>query len=153
MFTKKTYPENALINEYLDFLRDHQSSSEATVVIRRLFVIPFLLKLGAEKPSDIRSLTVKFIHDYIIKTAPPLNRASKKHLTSSIRSFLRFAFIKGYLVHNLVEVVPLLIIRKLEHLPKGISWGSIQTLLNVPNKNVFKLLMAICTHGNHSSTK
>ncbi len=135
MFTKKTYPENALLNEYLDFLRVHQSSSEATVVIRRLFVSPFLLRLDVDQSSEIRSLTAKYIHDYIIETAPPLNRASKKHLTSSIRSFLRFLFIKGYLIHNLVEVVPLLMIRKLEYLPKGISWDSIQTLLTMPKRD------------------
>ncbi len=151
MFSKKVYPENELLNEYLDFLRDYQCLSEATVVIRRNVVTPFLFKQGINSSSQLNLLSAKNIHDYIIEVAPPLHRASKKHLTSSIRSFLRFAYIKGYLQHNLVEVVPVITTRKLERLPESISWDDIQQLLAKPDKNTpvgrrdFAVMM-LCIH-------
>ncbi len=134
MFVKKTHTDNELLNEYLNFLRDYQCLSEATIVIRRNFVAPFLLKLRVDFSSQLYSLSAKNIHDYIIDTAPSLHRASKKHLSSSIRSFLRFAYIKGYLIGNLVEVVPVIITRKLERLPESLLWEDIQRLLTMPDK-------------------
>lgn len=151
MFLKKTFPENELLNEYLNFLRDYQCLSEATVVIRRNVLTPFLLKQGLTVSSQLHTLSAKSIHDYIIEVAPPLHRASKKHLTSSIRSFLRFAYIKGYLQHNFVEVVPVITSRKLDRLPESISWENIQTLLTLPDKNTPTgrrdlAVMMLCIH-------
>lgn len=152
MFSKKTEPENELLKEYLDFLRDYQCLAEATLVIRRNFVAPFLIHLGDIcQATRLHLLLAKTIHDYIIETAPPLHRASKKHLTSSIRSFLRFAFIKGYLKLNLVEAVPVLTIRKLECLPESISWEDIQKILAMPDKNTHigrrdYAVMMLCIH-------
>jgi integrase/recombinase XerD len=133
MFYKKIYPENKVLNEYFDFLRNYQSLSEATIVIRRHFLTPFLLKQKINHMSELHLLSAKRLHDYIIETATPLHRASKKHLTSTMRSFLRFAYIKGYTKHNLVEVVPTIVTRKLESLPLSMSWENIQRLLKMPN--------------------
>lgn len=151
MFSKKTFPKNELLNEYLNFLRDYQCLSEATVVIRRNFLTPFLMKQGLTLSSQLHFLSAKDIHDYIIEVAPPLHRASKKHLTSSIRSFLRFAYIKGYLQHSLVEVVPVITSRKLDRLPESISWENIQKLLTLPNKSTPTgrrdlAVMMLCIH-------
>lgn len=134
MFVKKIHTDSELISEYLNFLRDYQCLSEATIVIRRNFVVPFLLKLEVDSSSQLSSLSAKNIHDYIIDTSPSLHRASKKHLSSSVRSFLRFAYIKGYLVRDLVEAVPVIITRKLEPLPESLLWEDIQKLLTMPNK-------------------
>jgi len=151
MFSKKTFPENELLNEYLNFLRDYQCLSEATVVIRRNFLTPFLMKQGLTLSSQLHLLAAKNIHDYIIEVAPPLHRASKKQLTSSIRSFLRFAYIKGYLQHSLVEVVPVITSRKQDRLPESISWENIQQLLTLPDKNTPTgrrdlAVMMLCIH-------
>jgi len=151
MFSKKIYPENELLNEYLSFLRDYQCLTEATIVIRRNFVTAFLLKQGVNLSSQLHLLSAKTIHDHIIEVAPSLHRASKKHLTSSIRSFLRFAYIKGYLINNLVEVVPVITTRKLELLPESITWEDIQKLLTMPDKNTPAgrrdlAVMMLCIH-------
>ena len=45
MFSKKIKPDNEILKEFLTFLRDYQCLSEATIVIRRNFVAPFLLQL------------------------------------------------------------------------------------------------------------
>lgn len=101
--------KSKILIEYTDFLREQQCSAEATILIRGKFVEPFLNNLGKiAQPSKLCKLSAKIIHDYIIATAQPLHRASKKHLTSSIRSFLRFAYIKGYLKRDLTEAVPVI---------------------------------------------
>lgn len=132
---KKAKPETKLLKEYVDFLRNYQCSAEATIVIRKMFISPFLLQLNnIGRPSTLHLLSAKTIHDYIIETAEPLHRASKKHLSSSMRSFLRFAFIKGYLKRDLVEAVPVILTRKLDRLPESISWENIQKLLTMPDR-------------------
>jgi len=125
-----------LLAEYIDFLRNHQCSSEATIVIRKIFVKSFLLYLGdISQQSMLSELSAKTIHDYIITAAQPLHRASKKHLTSSIRSFLKFAHIKGYLKRDLIEAVPVITMRKLDRLPKSISWEDVQKIIALPDKS------------------
>ena len=130
------YQKSKLLTEYIYFLRDYQCSSDATILMRRKFVAPFLNHLGhIAKPSKLFRLSAKTIHDYIIETVQPLHRASKKHVTSSIRSFLRFAYIKGYLKKNLIEAVPVIPTRKLDRLPQSISWNDAQKLLKMPDRN------------------
>ncbi len=126
----KKVKQSKLLVEHLDFLRYYQCSSEATIIIRRNFVKPFLIHLkDIGQPSQLFRLSAKIIHDYIILTAQPMHRASKKHLTSTIRSFLRFAHIKGYLKRDLKEAVPVITTRKLDRLPQGIAWEDTQKIL------------------------
>jgi hypothetical protein len=95
MTTKKS----KLLIEYINFLRDQQCSSDATILIRGKFVEPFLNNLGKiAQPSKLFKLSAKVIHDYIIATTQPLHRTSKKHLTSSIRSFLRLLYVYMLLI-------------------------------------------------------
>lgn len=127
---------SALLIEYISFMRDYQCLSEDTIYLRQKFVEPFLIHLvNRSQSSTLNELAASTIHDYIIAVAKPLKRASKKHLSSSIRSFLRFAYIKGYLSKNLVEAVPIIATRKLDRLPQGISWNDAQKLLTMPDRN------------------
>jgi integrase/recombinase XerD len=143
-----------LLTEYISFLRDYQCLSEETIIIRRHFVKPFLIHIkDIAQPSKIYKLSAKIIHDYIIITARPLHRASKKHLTSTIRSFLRFAYIKGYLKRDLKEAVPIIITWKLDRLPQFISWENVQNLLTMPDKTTqggrrdLAILLLLATYG------
>ena len=131
----KKVKESKLLMEYIDFLRNYQRSSEATINIRRHFTKPFLIhlkKIG--QPSQLSLLSAKIIHDYIMLATQPMHRASKKHLTSSIRSFLKFAYIKGYLKRDLKEAVPVITTRKLDRLPHGIPWEDTKKLLTMPDR-------------------
>lgn len=129
--------ELSILTAFIDFLRNYQCLSEETIGMRKLFVKPFLLNIGAiDKQSTLRLMSASAIHNYIITTIQPLHRASKKHLISSIRSFLRFAHIKGYLIRDLIEAVPVIKTWKLDRLPQGMSWDDAQKLLTMPDKNI-----------------
>jgi len=143
-----------LLVEYLEFLSNQQCLSEETVALRERFVKPFLGHIGEiADSSKLFELSAKIIHDYIIVTTQPLHRASKKHVTSSVRSFLRFAHIKSYLKKDLIEAVPVIVTRKLDRLPQGICWEDAQKLLTMPDKNThagrrdFAVLLLLISYG------
>ena len=156
MSTARAVPQSAspLLAQYLDFLRDQQGVSQATIVIRRLAVRRFLRFIGRRvTPSQLRQLGAKRIHDYIIRHSSGLTRASRKHLTSSLRSFLRFAHVRGYLPHDLVDAVPVLATWRLAHLPRGLSWEQVQLLLKAPDRRTavgrrdYAMLRLVATYG------
>ena len=143
-----------LLAQYLAFLREQQGVSLATITIRRLMVRPFLQSLGRHAtPSQLHRLSAKSIHDYIISHSAGLTRASRKHLTSSLRSFLRFAHVRGYLPRDLVSAVPVLASWRLAHLPRGLSWKQVQRLLKAPDRRTavgrrdYAMLLLVATYG------
>lgn len=146
--------KSKLLTQYLDYLRNQQCSALATVVIRRQFIGPFLDFIGElGTPSRLQGLSARTIHDYVIAKSPPLHRASKKHLTSSLRSFLRFAHIQGYLKRSMVTAVPVIATRKLDRLPRGIPWRSVQAMLRQPDRRShlgrrdYAMLLLLATYG------
>jgi site-specific recombinase XerD len=143
-----------LLSQYLDFLRDQQLLSEATITIRRLAIQKFLRSIGRySSPSQFRRLGAKRIHDYVIQHSPELNRASQKHLTSSLRSFLRFAHVRGYLSRDLVDAVPVIATRRLANLPRRLTWDEVQRLLEAPDRHTavgrrdYAMILLMATYG------
>lgn len=144
----------ALLGHYLNFLKDSQGLADATLVLRRLHVEPFLRTLeNGGGLADLHGLAPSTVHDYIIVTSKPLTRASRKHLVSALRSFLRFAHVKGLLVRNLVDAVPVLLTRKLDRLPHTISWEDVQKLLAAPDRTTligkrdYAILRLVASYG------
>lgn len=144
----------ALLGHYLNFLKNSQGLADATLVLRRLHVEPFLRMLErGGMLADLRGLAPSTVHDYIITTSKPLTRASRKHLVSALRSFLRFAHVKGLLLRNLVDAVPVLLTRKLERLPHTISWEDVQKLLAAPDRTTmigkrdYAILRLVASYG------
>jgi integrase/recombinase XerD len=145
---------DALLEHYLNFLKHSQGLADATLVLRRLHVEPFLRTLeqgGAV--ADLHGLLPSTVHDYIIATSKPLTRASRKHLVSALRSFLRFAHVKGLLARNLIDAVPVLLTRKLDRLPHTISWEDVQKLLATPDRTTligkrdYAILRLVASYG------
>lgn len=144
----------ALLGHYLNFLKNSQGLADATLVLRRLHVEPFLRMLErGGMLADLRGFAPSTVHDYIITTSKPLTRASRKHLVSALRSFLRFAHVKGLLSRNLVDAVPVLLTRKLDRLPHTISWEDVQKLLAAPDRTTligkrdYAILRLVASYG------
>jgi integrase/recombinase XerD len=149
---RNDFPSRVL-TEYRDFLQNHQVLAKATIHIRENYVAPFLTALKITLPENIKTLSPSQIHDYVIKTAKSMKRASRKHLVSSLRSFLRFSHISGYLERNLVETIPIIATSKLAHIPRSISWDSVQKLLSAPDRKTeagrrdYAILQLLATYG------
>jgi integrase/recombinase XerD len=143
-----------LLDCYLKFLKKSQGLTDATLVLRRLHVAPFLRSLEeAGVLANLRGLAPSTVHDYIIATAKPLTRASRKHLTSGLRSFLRFAHVNGFLERSLVEAVPVILTRKFDRLPQTIPWEAVQKLLAMPDRTTligkrdYAILRLVASYG------
>jgi integrase/recombinase XerD len=146
--------KSKLLGEYLDFLRNHRGLSEETIRFRSKDVASFLKSLRLRNESeDIGKISVKEIHDYVIKTAKLMNRPSQKHLVASIRSFLKFCHFKGYVHQNLTDAVPVIITPKLGSVPRSIPWESVEKLLSVPDREThggrrtYAVLQLLATYG------
>jgi len=146
--------QSKLLSEYLDFLFKHRGISENTIRFRRNDVGPFLKSLRLQNDSeDIGKISVKEIHDYVIKTAKHMNRPSQKHLITSIRSFLKFCHFKGYVHQNLTEAVPVIVTPKLGRVPRSIPWESVEKLLASTDREThrgrrtYAVLQLLATYG------
>jgi site-specific recombinase XerD len=146
--------DSTLLKEYLDFLRTHRGLAKATIVIRANFVAPFLEALNLRKtPEGVEGIVASHVHDYVIKTAGPMTHPSRKHLVSSLRSFLRFCHVRGYTDRDLTDAVPVIRTHKLDRVPKAISWESVQKLLAAPDRNThegrreYAVLQLLATYG------
>jgi len=143
-----------ILGQYLTFLKTAQGLADATLVLRRLHVKPFLLSLERTGViTDLRGLAPNAIHDYVIVTSKPLTRASRKHLVSGLRSFLRFAHANSLIERPLVDAVPVILTRKLDRLPQTIPWEDVQKLLTMPDRGTligkrdYAILRLVAAYG------
>jgi site-specific recombinase XerD len=145
---------SALLNEYLGFLREHQNLSEATIDLRKRYVQAFLGATPIAATSEgIRDLTALSIHEYVLKALRSLKRASRKHVVSSLRSFCRFALIKGYIATDLSRVIPIIPEPKLQGVPQALPWDDVQKLLAAPDRQThtgrrdYAILLILASYG------
>ena len=146
--------DSLLLKEFLDFLRTQRALSEATIDIRAKYASRFLTELKIRKTEEgAEGISTSRIHDYVISTAKAMSRASRKHLVSSLRSFLRFAHIVGYTAKNLTDAVPVIHTHKLDRVPRSIPWDSVQKLLATPRRDRhagrrdYAVLQLLATYG------
>ena len=67
-------PADLILGQYLTFLKTTQGLADATLVLRRLHVKPFLLSLETTGGiTNLRELAPSTIHDYIIATKQTLD--------------------------------------------------------------------------------
>jgi len=143
-----------LLDEYLNFLVIHRGLAKATIIIRSHYVAPFLAELDVRRsPGGVYGLSANGVHDYVIRTAKRMTRSARKHLVSSLRSFLRFAHVRGYTDQSLVDAVPVIHTHKLDRIPRGIPWESVQKLLAAPKRDThsgrrdYAILLLLATYG------
>jgi len=103
--------------------------------------------------KDIGNVSATQIYDYIVKTVKLMTRPSRRHLVASIRSFLKFCHLKGYVQRDLTEAVPVIGTPKLGSVPRGIPWESVENLLAVSDREThggrrsYAVLQLLATYG------
>ena len=143
-----------LVTEYLTFLQDHQCIGQASINSRHKDVVTFLTALKKRAiPSKLRSLDTNAIHDYLIEAAKFLSRGGRKRLLSSVRSFLKFLYFRGYLIRDLVPAVPMIKTPLLAHVPRIIPWDWVKRLLLAPDRRTkrgrrnYAVLQLLASYG------
>jgi len=146
--------QSELLSEYLNFLCSHRGLAKNTVYFRRNDVTSFLQSLRLQNDLvDIGKISANQIYAYIIKAAKPMNRSSRRHLVASIRCFLKFCHLKGYVQRDLTEAVPVIGNLKLGSVPRCIPWESVEKVLAVPDREthggrrIYAILQLLATYG------
>jgi integrase/recombinase XerD len=146
--------QSKLLSEYLDFLCNHRGLTKTTIRFRRDDVTSFLQSLRLQNDlEDIGQVSAMKVYDFIIRTVKLMTRPSRRHLVASIRSFLKFCHLKGYVQRDLTEAVPVIGTPKLGSVPRGIPWESVEQLLAVPDREThdgrrtYAVLQLLATYG------
>jgi site-specific recombinase XerD len=148
---RRRYP---VVAEFLDFLRDHRGTGQATAERHRRHVEALLSALGGPAPvEELRSLTGADVRRFITSRAGGLSRGQRKAMCAALRTFLRFLFLRGYTSLDLVSAVPILPSFKLERLPTAISTDAIERILAAVDRSTpvgrrdYAMLLLLATYG------
>lgn len=143
-----------LLEEWLAFLRQHRGLAEESIRLYQRHVARFLKGLGQDAtPTGLKRINAERIRSYIRKKAVAYGRSERKALVSTLRLFLGFAWVRGYLRQDLrlaVERVPMF---KHESLPRGPRWEDALRLLKTPNRSTtqgrrdYAILLILLTYG------
>ncbi len=132
VLSRETTARYDLLSEYLDFLSNHRGLAQNTVGMRRHDVTAFLKSLQFHNDKeDIKKISVPQIYDCMTRALKQMTRPIQKQFTTSIRSFLKFAHLKGYIPKDIAESVPVVETTKLAHIPRGMPWESVEKILAV----------------------
>jgi integrase len=145
--TKLTSP---IVSEYRHFLEDHRGIGRKSSGQHQRYVESLLEVLGKD---DFQSLTGAEVQRFITDRAKGLSRAQRKMLCASIRSFLRFLYLRGYTPIDLRSAVPVIPSFKLERLPVAVSPETIEKILAAVDRSSpvgrrdYAMLLSIATYG------
>jgi len=149
---KRTYAW--VLDEWLVFLRQHRGLAPTSVEVYRRQIEPFLQELGGDAtPDRLPTLTPERLRTYLHRHAPHFARATRKNLVITLRSFLRFAFDRGHLAHDLTDALERVPCFTQDRLPRGPKWDDLAKLLASVDRSAkqgardFAILVLLITYG------
>jgi integrase/recombinase XerD len=147
-----------ILDEWTTFLRQHQGLAEASVTMYRGKVQPFLADLGDDAAAArFGCLTPQRIAQYLQRQAPRFTRTTRKDLVITLRSFVRFAWSRGYLPRDLSDTLIRVPCFSQDRLPRGPKWTDIAKLLTTVDRSTgqgrrdFAVLLILITYGVRAS--
>ena len=143
-------PVSPIVEEYRQFLQNHRGIGRETSDQHQRYVEPLLEVLGKD---SFQNLTGTVIQQFITDYAQRLTRPQRKVLCASIRSFLRFLYLRGYSSVELASTVPVIPSFKLDRLPTTVSDDTIERILAAVDRSTplgrrdYAMLLVIATYG------
>lgn len=113
------------VAEFLDWLRRHRGSSEATIAIRRGWLRRILPALG----PDPALYDAGLIHRMIIEAAGKYSTVSVQSLAATLRGYLRFLVARGICRPGVDHAVPTVARWRLSSLPRYLSPADVEKLI------------------------
>jgi len=149
-----SHPFSALLEEWLDFLRNHRGLAEKSLNLYRRHITRFLEYIGHDAtPARLKQVSLEQIRSYLRIKASTYGRSERKALVSTLRIFIRWALGQGYLQRDLTLAVERVPSFKHEHLPRGPDWKDLPKLLTVPDRRTrqgrrdYAILVILVTYG------
>jgi len=143
-----------VLREWLAFLQHHRGLAPNSVDLYRRHMEPFLEHLDTDTaPDRFAALSPERVRKYLQRQAPLFARATRKNLVITLRSFLRFAFSRGYLARDLADALERVPCFTHDRLPRGPKWEDLEKLLatvdrsTVQGRRDFAILVVLITYG------
>jgi integrase/recombinase XerD len=138
--------------EYAIFLREVRGLAPVTIT-RHLATAAGLLGHCAGQSSNVATLSLTIIEDFIRVTARRVGRESMLHLVAELRSFLRFLALRGQAPLGLDTQIDSPRVFREEKLPKSLPWETVQSLLAAIDRSTstgkrdYAMLLLMATYG------
>jgi len=126
-----SHPHEALLIEYLSFLREHRGFSPHTIDQHRRWSARFFESLASRSPSvDLSALTCADAEATVIAVGRALGGRSRQIMTTTVESLLRFLRGVGRIPLTCVPFLPKRKTYALSSLPSTIAWSDVERALD-----------------------
>ena len=144
----------ALLDDYLQWLRHYQHAADGTLEVRAHSITRFLKWLGPQATAQgLASLTPERIETFFLSHAQVMGRAERRSMQSALRTFLRFGLQQGYFQDRLDRAVPTLRTYKLSTVPRGLTEEQAQRVIDAVDATTdsgrrdYAILQLLHTYG------
>lgn len=118
-----------LLNDYEAYLRRACGLAGVTVAYRRRYARDLLRALGVTRTRDLRTWSPERIERHVAALGRTCKPSSGQVAASSIRSFLRFLLLRGFITRNLAAAVPSFANWRLASLPTAVNRDGLRALV------------------------
>ena len=126
---RQSTPVELSVQEFEHYLRNERSLAEKTIVCYVPFVHGFLIDRFGDGSVTLSRLTGADVVRFVQRQAQRLHVKRAKLMTTSLRSFLRYARYRGDIVPDLASVVPTVANWSMTAIPRAIPADAIRQLL------------------------
>lgn len=144
--------------EFREFRLRHAGVAQSTVKSDLRAVSEFLdVVLPGYGGAGRLELTLGEVDDYITAASSRWSRKTIARFCTSLRAFLRFARLQGYLEHDLAAAVAAPVVRFGEQPPRALPWRDVQRLLGAVDvsrrtgRRDYAVLLMMATYGMGSA--
>jgi site-specific recombinase XerD len=96
---------NGLLNDFVSYISHEENLSPNTIEAYRSDLMPFIQYLAGHSVTDVKSITHLHIRTYIATLYEKLDKRSIARKTSSIRAFLKYLHVQGYVPSEILSRV------------------------------------------------
>jgi integrase/recombinase XerD len=125
---------NEIIHGYNEYLLNACGVAKNTIIYRNRYAIAFLKYMQINSLQDIEKINPRQIISFFKKFTATYATGSIGVVSTSLRSFFKYAALSGFNVKNLLRSVPNIPNWKLSQVPSFLSKVEINKLLNIFNR-------------------
>jgi integrase/recombinase XerD len=123
-------PATALLEGYRDYLTYERGLAPHGVERYEQLAQRFVRSVEVDGGIDWAGVSAAEVTRFVVATCSGPGRGSARNLLPALRSFLRFAFLDGWISLPLAQAVPAIAGWRASPLPKGLSRDEVAKLLN-----------------------
>jgi hypothetical protein len=151
-------PYDAVLSEYLTFLRVHRGFAERTIELHRHWASAFFAQLGRRSPRiDLAVLGIADVEAATMELREGRGRRQRQIMTTTIRALLRFLRGTGKVPRSCVPFLPQMKTYALSSLPSTIAWNDVErTIASMDTSSGlgqrdYAMVMLAATYGLRSA--